>query len=275
MVKSKNKVKIILLSIFLIISVLMFSVITVLAATNAGVNSDIGIIYEVTKSTLKSGHLFNSLIPSDCEDMIFGKTSEYSEILQDATNNPENYTITNVEKENKDTIKMYYNSTTKKAYVLSRKTIYFNSSSLLMFNGKKLNSIIFDNINTSQVTSMDYMFSGVNVSNLDLSMFDTSNVNSMMAMFEGSYINSINLQSFNTSKVTSMQQMFNWCNSLTKVYVGENWDISSVTNSERMFADCTNILGGNGTVYDSTKTDIEYARVDVPGTPGYLTLKTN
>lgn len=42
-----------------------------------------------------------------------------------------------------------------------------------------------------------------------------------------------------------------------------------------MFADCPNLVGGNGTTYDEAHTDVEYAHVDLPGQPGYLTGKNN
>ena len=38
-----------------------------------------------------------------------------------------------------------------------------------------------------------------------------------------------------------------------------------------MFYNCTRLTGGNGTVYDSEKTDKTYARIDEVGQPGYLT----
>ena len=40
-----------------------------------------------------------------------------------------------------------------------------------------------------------------------------------------------------------------------------------------MFSYCTKLVGGNGTSYDESHIDAKYARVDAPGTPGYLTLK--
>ena len=42
-----------------------------------------------------------------------------------------------------------------------------------------------------------------------------------------------------------------------------------------MFSGCTALVGGNGTVYDYSHTDHEYARVDKPGQPGYLTQKSS
>ena len=40
-----------------------------------------------------------------------------------------------------------------------------------------------------------------------------------------------------------------------------------------MFANNVNLVGGNGTKFDSTKTTSLYAVVDTPSTVGYFTLK--
>jgi hypothetical protein len=40
-----------------------------------------------------------------------------------------------------------------------------------------------------------------------------------------------------------------------------------------MFFGCTSLVGGNGTVYDANHIDVEYARIDKPGQPGYFTQK--
>ena len=40
-----------------------------------------------------------------------------------------------------------------------------------------------------------------------------------------------------------------------------------------MFYNCSKLVGGNGTVYDSSNTDATYARIDTAENPGYLTKK--
>ena len=42
-----------------------------------------------------------------------------------------------------------------------------------------------------------------------------------------------------------------------------------------MFTYSTNLVGGNNTKFDNNHTDKEYARIDIPETPGYFTLKSN
>ena len=71
-----------------------------------------------------------------------------------------------------------------------------------------------------------------------------------------------------------MYYMFKSCGILATIYVGANWNTTNVTSSGSMFYDCTKLVGGAGTTYNSNKTDKTYAKVD-GGTsnPGYLTEK--
>ena len=63
--------------------------------------------------------------------------------------------------------------------------------------------------------------------------------------------------------------------SVSLIYVAENTDLNkdTVTSSTEMFASCPKLVGGNGTVFDSTKLDKTYARVDSADAPGYFTVK--
>lgn len=61
---------------------------------------------------------------------------------------------------------------------------------------------------------------------------------------------------------------------LTTVYVDSGLDFSSATNSANMFRRCNNIVGGNGTTWNSNYTNNTYARIDnPPDAPGYFTSK--
>ena len=90
-----------------------------------------------------------------------------------------------------------------------------------------------------------------------------------------SALTSLVLSNFDTSSVTDMMQMFRECSKLKTIYVDlSKWSITQVTSSGSMFIDCSNLVGGAGTTYNASYTDITYARVD-GGTsnPGYLTAK--
>ena len=96
----------------------------------------------------------------------------------------------------------------------------------------------------------------------------------MESMFENCYSLTLDLSNFDTSSVTDMESMFNSCYNLRTIYVSSAFNTNSVTSSLDMFNKCTSLKGGEGTAYDSDKTDKTYARID-GGTsaPGYFTEK--
>nr|WP_295154839.1 BspA family leucine-rich repeat surface protein [uncultured Ruminococcus sp.] len=127
---------------------------------------------------------------------------------------------------------------------------------------------------------------GVSLSSTDISSsiqtivfgkkFNTSHVTSMFGMFYNCYlITSLDLSCFDTSQVKTMGFMFQSCNNLQTIIVGDGWNTDLVKKSTSMFASCGEIKGSNGTGYNSSHVDAEYARID-GGTdnPGYLTALT-
>ena len=141
---------------------------------------------------------------------------------------------------------------------------------------QSLTSLDLSKFDTSKVTDMGYMFfSCKTLTSLDVSSFDTSNVTNLGSMFLGcKALTSLDLSKFDTSNVTDMGYMFDYCQSLTTITASEKFVTDNVTRSSIMFADCTSLKGGAGTVYDGNHTDKEYARID-GGTekPGYFTKK--
>ena len=96
------------------------------------------------------------------------------------------------------------------------------------------------NIDTSNVTDMNYMFGECySLTSLDLSSFNTSSVTDMNYMFGScTALTSLDLSSFNTSSVTDMGSMFGDCASLTSLDLS-TFDTSNVTDMNYMFGDCT------------------------------------
>ena len=132
-----------------------------------------------------------------------------------------------------------------------------------------------EHLNTSKVTRMDYMFYDCyRLTNLDLSHFNTANVTRMSAMFSRcSGLTTLDLRHFNTATVDNMEYMFNACTSLRTIYVSIGWSTAAVTGSINMFYNCTSLVGGQGTTWNSSNpTDKAYAHFD-GGTsnPGYFT----
>ena len=155
----------------------------------------------------------------------------------------------------------------------------FNTSNVtdmqLMFSGcSSLTSLDVSGFNTANVTGMSSMFNGCSsLTSLDVSGFNTANVTGMSLMFQGcSNLKSLDVSSFNTANVTDMNYMFQGCYVLKNIYCDKDWYRSSGLNSDGMFADCTNLKGGNGTAYDVSNTnDATYAHPDEEGNLGYFT----
>ena len=162
---------------------------------------------------------------------------------------------------------------------------YLNTSEVTqmacMFNvfNSYLTTIDLSHFNTDKVTSMQCMFADCyGLQSLDLSHFNTDKVTSFYQMFKGcKTLQSLDLSSFEVNKPIWMDQMFEDCSNLKTIYVSEKWDLSnfSSTSQNDIFTNCTVLIGGSGTKYDASHTNIEYAHIDGgESNPGYLTLKT-
>ena len=162
---------------------------------------------------------------------------------------------------------------------------HFNTERVIsmggMFSGcSSLTDLDVSNFNTGQVIDMEHTFRGLtNLATLDVSNLNTSNVTDMYFMFaDNSGLTSLDLSNFNTAKVTRMGYMFSNCSKLETIFVGEGWTTNNIGDSsldkQSVFSSCTALVGGAGTPYNSSNTDIIYARVDggpTSDTPGYFT----
>ena len=90
----------------------------------------------------------------------------------------------------------------------------------------------FNNIVTTQLTTMINMFFNASSFNSNISSWDTSRVTIMNNMFTSSEFNS-DIGSWDTSKVTNMTSMFSNAQKFNKP-IG-SWDTSKVTNMNNMF----------------------------------------
>ena len=137
-----------------------------------------------------------------------------------------------------------------------------------------LKSIDFSSLNLSKVTNMHQVFEDCRtLESVNFSGVNTENVTDMSDLFLNCHnLKTIDISSFNTKNVTNMKSMFLRCDVLTTIYVGEEWTTENVTESESMFRESPNLVGGRGTTYDANHVGIEYAHID-GGTsnPGYLT----
>lgn len=185
----------------------------------------------------------------------------------------------------------------------------FNTSKVKNMRSMFMASSLITNLdlssfNTSLVTKMNDMFSGMlRLKNLNISSFNTSNVEDMSGMFNSdSELSNFSVLSFDTRKVTRMSSMFvgvmkNQGSGVidissfstegrpatdgmfsgigaNTIYASSNFsNINILGGGTWMFSGATNLVGGNGTTYNSGRTNKTYARIDTPGTPGYFTQK--
>ena len=213
---------------------------------------------------------------------------------------------TNIEANQNSSNLFYYLSNVKEIVFDNFDTSKVTNMSNMFYNCSRLTSLDVSEFNTSQVTNMNSMFiSCSSLTSLDVSKFDTSKVTYMIRMFDAcssltsldvskfdtskvtdmgrmfyecSSLTSLDVSKFDTSQVTDMREMFCKCSKLSKIYVseynettGKGWTTKNVTNSYEMFYNAVNLVGGNGTKFNSSYIDATYARIDKEGEPGYLT----
>ena len=156
------------------------------------------------------------------------------------------------------------------------KTDQVENMEAMFYYCKALPKLDVSGFDTSNVTNMASMFEGCNnLGKIDVTGFDTSKVKNMAKMFEGCQsLQVLDLSSFDTKNVKDTQEMFDFSKMQT-IYVSDKWDMSSVTSSNNMFSACYDLVGANGTAYDYSHIDVEYARIDKVGQNGYLSTKVN
>ena len=131
-------------------------------------------------------------------------------------------------------------------------------------NCSNLISADMTNIDTSNCTAMNRMFSSCSrLTTINTEDMDVSACTNMDMMFFGNASMTVfNLCGWDTSNVTNMGQMFRNNTSLTKINADEGFVVTQVTQSNNMFAGDTNLVGGQGTAFDSSVVNKTYAKVD-------------
>ena len=131
------------------------------------------------------------------------------------------------------------------------------------FNDKdrpeRIESIILDEFDTSNVTDMHDMFKGCSfLKSLNLGSFSTSNVTDMHDMFYGcKSLEALDLSNFDTSNVTNMRCMFCQCESLVTLYLS-SFDTSNVTDMNDMFFYCKSLESLNLSNFDTSNVTDMY-----------------
>ena len=132
------------------------------------------------------------------------------------------------------------------------------------------------NLKTDKATNFTEMFYECSsLESLDISSFRTPLVKHFGEMFRYcSSLKTIDMSRCTCPAAVGCAYMFNGCTSLTTVYVRADFDFKDVSNDDYMFTSCGKLVGGNGTKVTSGLQHYRtYAHADVPGNPGYFTLK--
>ena len=139
---------------------------------------------------------------------------------------------------------------------------------------EKLTSLDLSTMDFSRVVDMSHMFSRCsNLKEINFGNSVSSKVGNMAsAFYECHALEEIDLRNFDVSNVALMSSLFEDCNNLKTIIVSPDWDASYAHGSRDVFRGCDNLVGGNGTAYDPQHKDVDYARIDTPDEPGYLTL---
>ena len=167
-----------------------------------------------------------------------------------------------------------------KGYTDAGKKIPVSSFNFMFAACSTLETIDISGFDTSAVAHFGQLFQSCTALTTIVGL-DTLNTTSAQRFIKMFYncpaLTEIDISSFDASKVVYAEDMFGLCTNLTTIYAkaGTDWSsIATITSSVGMFTNCTSLKGGANTVYDSTKTDKSYARID-GGTsaPGYFTEK--
>ncbi len=149
--------------------------------------------------------------------------------------------------------------------------------SYMFENCYSLNKLDVANWDVSSATNFHGLFSRCSsLKRIELSEWNVEKLSSALGMFVGcGSLTSLDLSGWNTANLVKTEQMFSKCGNLKTIYVGKDiWNMESVTDSTNMFEQCVALVGEKGTIFNSGKTNVEYAHID-GGTsnPGYLTEK--
>ena len=129
-----------------------------------------------------------------------------------------------------------------------------------------------DYLDMGYVTDLTGMFAFCTaLQSLDLSTIHLRKAENTTGMFYGcKSLQTLDMCNVFPNHVDVMTGMFYDCTALTTIYCNDKWTSGS---SDDMFANCTSLKGGNGTVFDDAHTDFLYARPDREDKKGYFTAK--
>lgn len=133
-------------------------------------------------------------------------------------------------------------------------------------------------IDVSKVSSLTTTFSNTSslTKPIDLSSWaiGANRTVTCNSLFSGSGVTSINLCNWVSANIPNISSMFRQCTGLTTIYVSPGFDLSHLADpfAGAVFTGDVNLVGGQGTTYDSSYVRAAYARIDGGvNAPGYFT----
>lgn len=98
-------------------------------------------------------------------------------------------------------------------------------------------------------------------------------VRSMRYTFSSCAFTTINFRGFDPSHLTDLFYTFSGCSRLTTICANSTWALpsSGISGSQCFYSCSTSLVGGNGTVWASSKTGYTYFRIDAASAPGHIT----
>ncbi len=151
------------------------------------------------------------------------------------------------------------------------------NASKVFYNCRQMNAINLGNFSLENVENIESIFEGCEnlrvVIGENIATF--SNLQTSKKAFKGcSSLVAFSFDIFDTPVLTNTEEMFAGCTNLRTILINENFTgLTTLTNTDNMFLDCINLVGGQGFAYDPNATNGDFARIDYGGImPGYYTL---
>ena len=234
-------------------------------ATHPGVT----VIYPADKETIQGafevddGSGNKSDIKKKINIVIFGKTSEYPEIVSGYTPISNEKGVATYQVPNGEKYDIYYLSENKIMLPENSKNLFQDLTNVTEIDGT--------NLDMSQVENALCMFANCN--NLKtikgLEDWDMSNVTNMQSMFYGcNKLEDIDVSQWDTSNVTNMRMVFFRCYALSNDDLKgvENWDVSNVTNFYSMFKHARGLTSLDLSAWDtSSATTMSHMFANIGG----------
>lgn len=143
-------------------------------------------------------------------------------------------------------------------------------------NCHKLRTLIIDLMGNIGSSSYHNCSSGAGETGATLKVYsDWTTTTNLQALFEGNDYSVIDLTGITYGEGAvgkNIWHLFQNSSELTTIYANEDIPGNN-SSSKQTFSSCPNLVGGNGTVWDSNNTGGAMAVIDLPDRPGYFSAK--